>query len=91
MNNFLFFHNNKRGGDNITFKYRYRKQILLGIIIFILLLGGGVFTYFKLKDRKVPSKEISFLKKEEEEEEEISDKSEKLFRLEFILSILMLV
>lgn len=39
MEDFSFFLNNKIGGDNITFKYRYRKQILTAIIIIASIIG----------------------------------------------------
>lgn len=38
MEDFSFFLNNKVGGDSITFKYRYRKQILIGTIITIIII-----------------------------------------------------
>ena len=36
-------------GDNITFKYRYRKQIIIGVISFIIITGLIVFTVVNLK------------------------------------------
>ena len=46
MRNFSFFLNNNIGGGYITFKYRYRKQIIIGIIIFVILLFAiGITVY----------------------------------------------
>ena len=39
MSIFSFFLNNKNGGDFITFGYRYRKQIIIGIISTIIIIG----------------------------------------------------
>ena len=53
MSNFSFFLNNKNGGETITFKYRYRKQIMIGIIIAIVLIGVISFSiYFASKKTK---------------------------------------
>ena len=41
--------NNKLGGGFITFKYRYRKEIIISVII-VLLLGVSVFSYFYFKE-----------------------------------------
>ena len=46
-----FFLNNTSGGVNITFKYRYRKQIIIGIIIFIII------TIIMLSNKKEKKKE----------------------------------
>ena len=59
MENFSFFSNNILGGDFITFKYRYRKQIILGIIILIIIGSITAFTVYKLKiNKKKPKDEI---------------------------------
>lgn len=50
MENFSFFSNNKIGGVIITFKYRYRKQIIIGVIIFIIIGGLVGFCIYKFKD-----------------------------------------
>jgi competence protein ComEA len=50
LEDFSFFSNNKVGGVIITFKYRYRKQIILGVIIFILIGGIVGFCIYKFKD-----------------------------------------
>ena len=39
MSNFSFFLNNKNGGGFITFAYRHRKQIIIGVICFVVLIG----------------------------------------------------
>lgn len=36
----------------ITFKYRYRKQIIIGIFILILLIGGTTLTIFMVQSNK---------------------------------------
>ena len=51
MENFSFFSNNIVGGVIITFKYRYRKQIIIGIIIFIIIGGTVGFLIYKFKDK----------------------------------------
>ena len=65
--------NNKKGGDTITFQYRYRKQIL-SVIIIILLIGGSI-TYYVMNQEKPTIKkdkttvEKKVVKKEKEEKE----------------------
>lgn len=54
--------NNKIGGDFITFHYRHRKEIIIGIII-SFILGTGVFLYFNNKEEKVESSPIITKKK----------------------------
>ena len=39
MRYFSFFLNNKNGGGFITFAYRYRKQIIIGVICFVVLIS----------------------------------------------------
>ena len=58
MENFLFFSNNTIGGDNITFKYRYRKQIIIGIIALIFIGILTTYTIHKLKVNKKEEKEV---------------------------------
>ena len=36
----------------ITFKYRYRKQIVIGIFILFLLVGGTILTIFMFQSDK---------------------------------------
>ena len=57
MEDFSFFSNNIVGGVIITFKYRYRKQIILGVIIFIIIGGGVGFIIYKNKDKFKSKKE----------------------------------
>lgn len=47
MDDFSFFLNNKIGGDHITFKYRYRKQILIGILTTIVIIGIALMVALK--------------------------------------------
>lgn len=61
MEDFSFFSNNIVGGDIITFKYRYRKQIILGIVIFIIIGGIVGFCIYKFKDK--PKEDIVVEKK----------------------------
>lgn len=61
MEDFSFFSNNIVGGDIITFKYRYRKQIILGIVIFIIIGGIVGFCVYKFKDK--PKEDIVVEKK----------------------------
>ncbi len=42
----------------ITFKYRYRKQIIIGIFILILLVGGTTLTIFMLQSNKKDKSDI---------------------------------
>ena len=57
MEDFSFFSNNIVGGVIITFKYRYRKQIILGAIIFIIIGGGVGFIIYKNRDKFKSKKE----------------------------------
>ena len=67
---FSFFLNNKNGGEIITFKYRYRKQIMIGIVIAIVLIGiisSSIYFLTIIKEDKVIEKN-SINKKEESKE-----------------------
>ena len=55
MDDFSFFLNNKIGGDDITFKYRYRKQIMIGVVVFILV--ASILCFFLWKISKNEKKE----------------------------------
>ena len=58
----------------MTFKYRYRKQIIIGVIIFILvgsLIGFGVYKYVKYPKKK--KNEIVVERKLEKKEEKRED------------------
>lgn len=54
----------------MTFKYRYRKQIIIGIIIFILLGGIISFTIYKSNEKKEDN-DLVVVKKKEKKEEKI--------------------
>ena len=59
------------GGDSITFQYRYRKQILLGLIG-LIVLGFGIFFLFQKLPKKKDKEEVVVFKKEEKKEEKKS-------------------
>ena len=68
--------NNKNGGGIITFKYRYRKQIIIGIVLFIIILAITFsiyyFVFLKKDTKKEKNKEIIIennIKKETTKEE----------------------
>ena len=67
--------NNKLGGGFITFKYRYRKEIIISVII-VLLLGVSVFSYFYFKEDEedivITEKKDTKKKLKEEEKEKVS-------------------
>lgn len=44
----------------MTFKYRYRKQIIMGICILVLISGGGFFLLKNIYKEKPKKEEISF-------------------------------
>ncbi|MBQ3307127.1 MAG: helix-hairpin-helix domain-containing protein [Bacilli bacterium] len=64
----LFFSNNIIGGDSITFQYRYRKQIIIGLIGLIIV---GLSSFFILQ--KIPKMrkkdEVVLFKKDDIKEE----------------------
>ena len=72
MEDFSFFSNNIVGGVIITFKYRYRKQIILGVIIFIIIGGLGGFLIYKGKDKFKNKKEEIVVEKKLVKEKELS-------------------
>ena len=53
----------------MTFKYRYRKQIIIGLIIFIIIGSITTFTIFKLKDKPSKDNELIVVKKKIEKKE----------------------
>ena len=61
----------------MTFKYRYRKQIMIAIIVFIIIGMSSFFLYSNFKEGKKPKNEENLLmiekkeKRKEEKEEEI--------------------
>ena len=57
LEDFSFFSNNIVGGVIITFKYRYRKQIILGVFIFIVIGSLVGFCIYKFKDSFKSKKE----------------------------------
>lgn len=53
----------------MTFKYRYRKQIIIGVIIFIIIGSITTFTILKLKDKPSKDNELIVVKKKKEKKE----------------------
>lgn len=80
LKNFSFFLNNTIGGDNISFHYRHRKQIIIGI--FLLLIITGLSTYFLLnkKAKKISIKKSSI--KEEVKEEIKKDETKEEYMID---------
>ena len=72
MEDFSFFSNNIVGGVIITFKYRYRKQIILGVIIFIIVGGIVGFCIYKFKDNFKSKDEDIVVEKKLTKKKEIS-------------------
>lgn len=60
----------------MTFKYRYRKQIIIGILIFIILGSGGFFLFQELHLKKEPKKEETLLTLEKKESKKTIQKKE---------------
>lgn len=63
---FLFFSNNKIGGDKISFHYRYRKQIIISIVVFLMIFGTGIIIFLNQKPKS--KEEPLILKKKEKKE-----------------------
>ena len=55
----------------MTFKYRYRKQIIIGIFIFIILSSIITFTIINLSNKKDNSTETILVKKKTKKKEKI--------------------
>ena len=58
--------NNNIGGENITFRYRYRKQIIISIITVIIFIIFGLSIYFNL-DATEEQPLVADVKKEKKE------------------------
>lgn len=79
MEDFSFFSNNKVGGDIITFKYRYRKQIIIGLsilLLIIIIIVFSVLSYQKEPEETEPliieeKKQKKDTKKAKEEKEQV--------------------
>lgn len=66
MSYFSFFLNNTNGGDNITFRYRHRKEIIIGVVSFVIVLGivlTIIFFNSKKTNKNEEPKEIVLEKK----------------------------
>ena len=58
----------------MSFHYRYRKQIIIGIIIFIFLVGGVVGTIYYFNNKQEEKKpEIILKKKDKKETKEVEE------------------
>ncbi len=55
----------------MTFKYRYKKQIIIGIFIFIILSSIITLTIYKLNNKKDNSNETILVKKKTKKKEKI--------------------
>lgn len=66
MEKLSFFLNNNIGGENITFRYRYRKQIIISIITVIIFIIFGLSIYFNL-DATEEQPLVADVKKEKKE------------------------
>lgn len=79
LEDFSFFSNNKVGGDIITFKYRYRKQIIIGVsilLLIIIIIVFSVLSYQKEPEETEPliieeKKQKKDTKKAKEEKEQV--------------------
>lgn len=82
MQSFSFFSNNIVGGDFITFKYRYRKQILVGAVILVALIALGIFLIinYKPKNKKDSTKLLVTKKVQPKKKENFSN--EKLYKVD---------
>ena len=60
----------------ITFHYRYRKQIIIGIIIFILIGSITTYTILKLKDKPKKDNDLIVVQKKIEKKEAKKEVSE---------------
>lgn len=58
------------GGDFITFKYRYRKQIILGVILFLIISTITTYLIINYKPKEKSENKILVSKKETKEEKE---------------------
>ncbi len=53
----------------ITFGYRYRKQIIIGVILLVLIGSLTFYLLYQRKNHKESDKTVSLLKKKETKEE----------------------
>ena len=53
----------------MTFKYRYRKQIIIGLVLLIIIGSITTITIFKLKDKPSKDNELIVVKKKKENKE----------------------
>ena len=61
----------------MTFKYRYRKQIILGIVLFLVL--SSTITYFVINYKPKEKTESKILVSKKETKKELEEKYAKLF------------
>ncbi len=82
MENFSFFLNNKIGGDNITFQYRYRKQIIIGIIIFIIIISFTIVGVYKVRTEKKNKKDKIIIEKKSLSKKTEEEKVEEQYKVD---------
>lgn len=76
--------NNKYGGDFITFKYRYRKQIIIGLIILIsttILVATAIIKY-QDKEDIIVKKDTGPIKTNQNKEEKKEKDTEELYSVD---------
>ena len=74
--NLLFFSNNIIGGDNITFSYRHRKEIIIGLLISFVIVTILFLTLYYYKENKpdhIKEEKTILKKKTTKEKEEIEE------------------
>jgi len=81
LEDFSFFLNNKIGGDFITFKYRYRKQIFIATIITIFIVTISIIIFLTLNNKN-DSKEEPLLVEKKEPKKEKSKTSKELVKVD---------
>lgn len=66
----------------MTFKYRYRKQILIAILAILVLTGGGTCLFLSLKAEPVEAKEVLKVSKKEPQQEKEEDKKVETYKVD---------
>lgn len=74
--------NNKIGGDNITFQYRYRKQIIIGIIVFIIIISFTIVGVYKVRTEKKNKKDKIIIEKKSLSKKTEKEKVEEQYKVD---------